>query len=243
MNSEEYSLMYKIEDIYWWFVARRKMLSKIITIYLKSKNNKILDIGCGTGSNLLELSKFGDAIGIDRSDEAIDFCHKRGLQNVSKEDAETFSFEKESFDLITVLDVLEHVQEDIKLLEKCYDICKVNGLLFITVPAYGFLWSEHDEALHHKRRYTASELRNKLNLVNFKIVKISYNITSLFFVVFFFRFWQNLFKKSVYPQSSVVLLPEYINNILIKILDIETFFLKYINFPFGVSIVCVATKE
>ncbi len=243
MNKEEYQVMFSTEETYWWFVARRKLVVSLLKSYLKQvPDNRLLDIGCGTGNNLIEFNKLGQAMGLDNSQEAIDFCKQRGLTNVVNQDAEKISLEKESFDAITMLDVMEHVQDDMALLKNCYELCAKDGFLLITVPAYGFLWSEHDEALHHKRRYTASELRNKLNVANFKIIKISYVITSLFFPIFFLRFWQNMFKKSVYPQTSIILLPKLINDLIIKILDIENFLVKKINFPIGTSIVCVATK-
>jgi len=244
MYKQEYQTMFSIEETYWWFVARRKMVINLLKRYIKSSENlKLLDIGCGTGNNLIEFNKLGDATGLDASQDAIEFCKQRGLLNVVKQNAEEITLAKESFDVITLLDVLEHVQDDMKVLSNCYDLCKKDSLVLITVPAYGFLWSEHDEALQHKRRYTAAELRNKLNISNFKIVKISYTISALFFPIFLMRFWQSIFKNSVYPQTAIVLLPKLINDFIIKILDIENSLLKYINYPMGVSIVCLAVKE
>jgi 2-polyprenyl-3-methyl-5-hydroxy-6-metoxy-1,4-benzoquinol methylase len=243
MYKQEYKNMFALEDTYWWFVARRKMVINLLRQYVKNRENiSILDIGCGTGNNLIELSKLGQAIGLDDSQEAIDFCRQRGLYDVVKQNAEEINLSDNSFNVITMLDVLEHVQDDNKVLNNCYNLCKKDGLMLITVPAYGFLWSEHDEALQHKRRYTASELRNKLILANFKIIKLSYTITSLFFPIFFIRLWQSIFKDSTHPQTSIVLLPKLINNFIIKILDFENSLLRFINYPIGVSIVCLATK-
>ena len=112
----------------------------------------------------------------------------------------------------------------------------------ITVPAYGFLWSEHDEALHHRRRYAASELRNKLTNAGFEVERITYYITFLFLPILFVRFVQSISKKSVRAKTSHIILPGWLNSLLIAILGFERVLLRRMNFPFGVSIVCLARK-
>jgi hypothetical protein len=110
----------------------------------------------------------------------------------------------------------------------------------ITVPAYGFLWSEHDEALKHRRRYTAHELRNKLVLTGFEVVRTSYFISTLFFPILALRIWQGLRKNSTHPRTSIFVLPDWINSALVGLLAIERKIFQRINIPFGVSIVALA---
>jgi hypothetical protein len=121
-------------------------------------------------------------------------------------------------------------------------VSREGGVLVITVPAYGFLWSEHDEALHHRRRYAASELRNKLTNAGFTVERITYYITTLFFPILFMRFVQSVSKKSIHAKTSHVILPGWINSLLIAILGFERVLLRWMNFPFGVSIVCLARR-
>lgn len=245
---DEYQKMYELEDYYWWFVARRKLCLQMIEEFVRSyegRNKKmvILDAGCGTGAMLLELQKLGQVFGVDESPEAIEFCRRKGLVNLYNYNLTNLEgFPGERFDVIIALDVLEHIEDDISALKELHRVCAHGGGLIITVPAYGFLWSEHDEALDHKRRYAAPELRNKLHRAGFKIQKISYVITILFFPIFLFRFWQSLTKNSLRPSTKHIILPQFLNNLLICLLDLEKFVLKFMNLPFGVSIVCIARK-
>jgi tellurite resistance protein TehA-like permease len=121
-------------------------------------------------------------------------------------------------------------------------ILKPSGRILVTVPAYGFLWSEHDEALRHHRRYVASELRNKLAVTGFEVQHLTYFITLLFFPILMLRTWNNVFRQSVRPKTSHMLFPAFINSFFIRLLDLERFFLSWMNYPFGVSIVCLAGR-
>lgn len=243
MNVSEYEAMYKLESFYWWFVARRSLLESLVKgLAPRFIRPAILDVGCGTGINLSVLSKYGDAIGSDASEEALSFSNRRGLGALVRNQIEALPFGPAKFDMITALDVLEHVDNDLKALDELLRVMKEDGVLVITVPAYGFLWSEHDEALRHRRRYAASELRNKLTNAGFEVDRISYYITVLFFPILFMRFAQSLAKKSIEAKTSHIILPSWLNTILIGILGLERLLLRWINLPFGVSIVCLARK-
>lgn len=241
--------MYELENSYWWFIARRRLVQEWIAEALSKTAGSsealartVFDVGCGTGANGKMLEQFGQFYGTDMSQEALRFCHERGLQRLARTWVEHLCFATDSFDVITALDMLEHVDDDMAGMKELFRVCKPGGFLLVTVPAYGFLWSEHDEALHHRRRYTASELRNKLSVAGFEIQRISYFITFLFFVVFAMRFWQNLRKSAVSPKTGLVVLPKFINQCLIWLLDLERVLVRLFNFPLGVSIICLAQK-
>lgn len=243
MNISEYGEMYNLENFYWWFVARRRLLESMIKdVAGKYKAPLILDVGCGTGINFSLLSRFGETISTDESEDALKFSKNRGLTRIVRSDIEFLPFKSSTFDIITALDVLEHIDDDLEAMAELLRVIKKDGVLLITVPAYGFLWSEHDEALHHRRRYTASELRNKLTNSGFEVERISYYITFLFFPILFMRFAQSLFKKSVRAKTSHIILPKWLNSLMIGILGLERFLLRWVNFPFGVSLVCVVRK-
>lgn len=243
MNTAEYAEMYKLESFYWWFVARRRLLEWLMRdVTQELTNPAILDVGCGTGINFSVLSKFGDTFSSDAAGEALRFCKTRGLNGLVQSDGKSLPFRSSSFDLVTALDVLEHLENDLEAMGELLRVTKENGVLVITVPAYGFLWSEHDEALHHRRRYAASELRNKLTNAGFEVERITYYITLLFFPILFLRFVQSVSKKSIQAKTSHVILPGWLNRVLIWILGFERGLLRWMNFPFGVSLVCVARK-
>jgi ubiquinone/menaquinone biosynthesis C-methylase UbiE len=127
-------------------------------------------------------------------------------------------------------------------LSEMYRVTKPGGWLVVTVPAYGFLWSEHDEALHHRRRYTASELRNKITNAGFTVERSTYFITTLFFPILLFRIINNLTKKSLHAKTSHIILPKWANSLLVRILDLERLYIRHSNLPFGVSLICTAQK-
>ncbi len=246
MYEHEYETMYDLEDVYWWYIARRQLAVEIVERELRSKNiesARILDVGCGTGSNLEAFARLGRATGIDMSAGALGFCMRRGVTSVALSAIETLPFADATFDVVTAMDVLEHTDDDLAALAELRRVCKPGGMLLVTVPAYGFMWSEHDEALKHRRRYTAHELRNKLSNRGFAIERSSYFITTLFFPILAMRIHQGLFKRSVEPQTSIRLLPRWLNSSLIGLLGVERRLFRSMNLPFGVSIVALARPD
>jgi len=241
MFSHEYSAMFELEDVYWWYVGRRRLVEEIVKKEHSKRGRplRILDVGCGTGATLSVLSKFGNAQGVDVSEEAVRFCAERNIA-AELHPVEHLPSQDGAFDVIAALDVLEHTDDDIVALRELRRVCDEGALLLITVPAYGFLWSEHDEALQHRRRYTAHELRNKLTTAGFVVERTTYFITLLFAPILLFRIYQGLTKKSVEPRTSIKELPKWINRCLEWILVFEQFVIRYINLPFGVSIVGMA---
>lgn len=177
------------------------------------------------------------------SSEALTFCRNRGIERVTMSAIERLPFADGTFDIVTAMDVLEHTDDDLAALAELRRVLKPDGLLLATVPAYGFLWSEHDEALKHRRRYTAHELRNKMSVMGFRIERTSYFITLLFFPILLMRIHQGLFKKSTMPQTSVKLLPNWLNSTLIGILGLERRAFRHVNLPFGVSIVALGRPD
>lgn len=243
MHSDEYTTMYNLEDFYWWFVGRRKLVGEILQKEADDRGPvRILDVGCGTGANLAAFRRCGAAIGIDMSEEALELCSRRQVDAVCVAEVEKLPFPDDSFDVVTALDLLEHTDEDLIALAEMHRVCRPGGLLIAIVPAYGFLWSEHDEALQHRRRYTAHELRNKLTLSGFHLDRSTYFITALFWPILALRVYQGLFKKNSVPRTSLRILPPWINSLLVGILDLERWCLRGMNLPFGVSAVALARK-
>jgi SAM-dependent methyltransferase len=186
------------------------------------------------------FARLAPTVGVDASIEALHFCRSRGIQSVALSPVEDLPFACGTFDIVTALDVLEHTDDDLHSLREIRRVMKLAGLLLITVPAYGFLWSEHDEALKHRRRYTAHELRNKLVVSGFDVVRTSYFISTLFFPILALRIWQGLRKESTHPKTSLHVLPGWINQALVRLLAAERMLFHKINLPFGVSIIALA---
>src|SRR6202008_3011030 len=243
MKLEEYSKMYELEDRYWWFIGRRKLVKWLLRKHNPNGTQSLLfDLGCGTGLNLSSFESEFKTIGSDISREALGFCRERNLEGLFNCQAEAIALRNDSVDMVTALDVLEHVREDLPALKEINRILKPGGKLIAIVPAYGFLWSEHDEALHHYRRYVAREMRAKLTASGFEIERSTYFVTALFFPILFFRLWQGLRRTSIEASVSYRLPPAWINQLLVTFLDIERALINYFNLPFGVSLIVVGRK-
>jgi SAM-dependent methyltransferase len=241
MYEHEYDAMYRLEGSYWWYVARRELAQELLKNEINGRDSiRILDVGCGTGANITAFERLAPTVGIDASLDALHFCQSRGLRSVALSPVEDLPFASGTFDIVTALDVLEHTDDDLHCLREIHRVSKRNGFILITVPAYGFLWSEHDEALKHRRRYTAHELRNKLAVTGYEVLRTSYFISTLFFPILALRIWQGLRKDSTHPRTSIYVLPKWINSGLVGLLALERKLFQRMNIPFGVSIVALA---
>jgi ubiquinone/menaquinone biosynthesis C-methylase UbiE len=235
--------MFEMEETYWWFVARRKLVCELIDRLGMPAQTRLLDVGCGTGANLKAFDQNFERVGIDMSRAALGFCQQRGLDSLVQAKIEQSGMEHDTFDIVTALDMLEHVDDDMVALRELWRVSKPGGFLLITVPAFGFLWSEHDEALHHRRRYTVAELESKLASAGFCVTRISYFLATLFLPILVARTIQNITKKRVEPQATHVILPAWLNSLIVRVLDLERKLLQWSwRLPFGVSIVALAQK-
>jgi|SRR3989344_7789084 len=243
MKKYLYQDLFELEEVHWWHIAKRKICLALIKKYVKTRSNfKVLDIGCGTGKNLEEFCKFGKAFGIDTSIDAIRFCReKRGLKNVTLASAQKTGFSYDSFDVVCILDVLEHT-DDKKTLKEIHRILKPGGLLLITVPAFNFLWSRWDEVLHHRRRYTKDSLEKILSFTNFEVVKISYMYSFLVVPLIVIRFIKSFLFKNHYP-SDFKISNKILNKVMISVSALESNLIFNGSIPFGTSLVCVAKKS
>jgi dolichyl-phosphate beta-glucosyltransferase len=244
MGPDEYRYMYELENYHWWFVARRNLLAHLINSF-KNLSPKILDVGCGTGANLLAFSNLGEAFGIDVSDKAIEFCKQRGLRQVSQCPVESINFEDKAFDIITCIDVLEHVTNPIKALLEINRVLKDSGRAIITVPAFRIIWSQHDEALCHLRRYEKRSLLSDLSEAGLRIDKISYFFFTSFFVVAPIRIIRRLLiaKPKKTHSDTTTLPPKLINEFLKFLFNLEMKFSLKFSLPFGTTLYAVVSKE
>lgn len=242
MEPNEYQRLFYFETKHWWFQAQRFIVLNFLhSLTFEKKELDILDAGCGTGYLTKELECFGKVTGVDSHPEAIEFCKERGLKNLYVSRVEDLLFDRGSFDLITAFDLLEHLPDDIQGLKELYRVCRSNGGLFLTVPAYKFLWSKHDIALHHYRRYTRRELTEKLEQVGFRVEKITYFNFILFPLITLRRSLTPSRHKNV--QSDLKESWSLTNEILREIFSVESYLVPKIDLPFGVSLLCFCKKN
>ena len=246
MDISMYQDFYDLEEKHWWFLGRRKIVLSMLNKYLPNGSQlRILDVGCGTGATLRKLEEYGQATGVDISEEAVKFCKLRGCRNVYRINNQGLFFEDEMFDVVVALDVIEHITDDCAALSEYYRVAKENGILVLTVPAYNFLWGAHDEINHHKRRYIANELKNKVEKAGFDVKKLTYFNTFLFPFVLLTRMGQRVTKMingRYKSRSDLKLYHSGINDLLKTIFFLENRLLKEYSFLYGVSLLCVAKK-
>jgi SAM-dependent methyltransferase len=232
-----------LDETYWWFVGRRMIIETVHRWFGKPAGVAV-DIGCGSGRNMELLAHHAHVVmGFDRSPAALELAAAHGFQTANA-DGQAIPLADCSVNLLSALDVLEHLDDDMCALEEFHRVLRPAGLLLVTVPAYRFLWSEHDEALMHRRRYIASELHAKLTRSGFRVLKRSYAVFFTFFPIVFYRLFRGLFPKDPFaPKASHVKLPEFLNNLLIQMLRFEAWMTRAINLPWGTSIVVLAQRE
>ena len=243
MENKIFQKMLKLESSHWWFVARRKIIQKAINNLDLPRNIRILDAGCGNGDNLSLLSTFGDLVAFEKNEYALKTAKSKKIGEIYKAELpdKLPNTVKTNFDLIVLLDVLEHIDDDSKSLATVRKLMNNKGIILITVPAFQWLWSEHDVIHHHKRRYSKSELREKLDSSGFRIKYISYFNTLLFPFALVERIGQKIFSPS---NPEILELPNNkINFLLEKIFSLEAIFMNKISLPFGLSLVAIAEKK
>ncbi len=244
MQQHTYAIMNRVEDSHWWYVGRRAILESFlerISAALRTQDSglKILDVGCGTGGNLEMLEKFGAAEGVDVSDDALEFCQSKGL-TVHKGLAEALPFEDESFDVVTALDVVEHLDDDVAGLKEMYRVTKTGGKTLIFVPAFMWLWGVQDDVSNHRIRYTKKQIVERLGKSGFEIERATYANITFFAPILGGRTLMRI--TGIKPESENNVNISALNGVFGKIFSSEKLWLKKFNIPFGVSIVVVAKK-
>jgi len=244
MQQHTYAIMDRVEDSHWWFVGRRAILesflkSIVAKFRIPHSELRILDVGCGTGANLEMLSQFGSAEGVDVSDDALEFCRKKGL-TVQKGLAETLPYEDETFDVTTALDVIEHLDDDIAGLKEMFRVTKTGGYSLIFVPAFMWLWGVQDDISNHRIRYTKKQIVERLEKVGYTVERATYANFTFFAPILGGRTIMKL--TGIKPESENNITISGLNGVFGKLFSAERFILNKMNFPFGVSIVITARK-
>ncbi|MCO5325912.1 MAG: methyltransferase domain-containing protein [Solirubrobacterales bacterium] len=240
---DEYS---RIQDEHWWFVGRRRVLTAVIARQLAGAGPrqpfKTLDVGCGTGSNLGMLSRFGEVRGVDPAAAAVAECVRRGW-DVSVAEGEALPFADDSFGLVTLLDVIEHAPDDGPLLREARRVCRPDGLIVVTVPAYQWMWGPHDEISHHMRRYTKRTLDLSLERSGLRRQRATYFNTLLMPPIAAVRLLSRLLPEREARSDfdrPVGRLGGIANRLLATIFGAEAHIVPAVSLPFGVSVLVVA---
>jgi SAM-dependent methyltransferase len=243
MQSHHYPILYQVEDTHWWYVGRRRIIQSLvekICTSLDNPNPRILDVGCGTGANLKMLAAYGSAEGVDISPQAVEFCRERGLDSVKLGAIEQLPYEDGSFELVTALDVIEHLDDDVAGLQEMRRVLGRDGRVLLFVPAFMFLWGVQDDVSNHRRRYTLPSLLKAVEAAGFSIEWSSYANVSFFLPVLLVRSvmrWLRLHAATEYGINLSLM-----NRPFSSLFAAERFIFERGRIPFGVSAVCIARR-
>lgn len=245
MKKRAYAELAGLEKTFWWHVGRMDIIDKQLRPLSKGKKSlSILNIGAGTGGTIPTLEKHGTVVNVDTSDEAISFLNSSGYE-VKKIDGKKLPFKDDSFDVLAALDVLEHVEDDSRAVKEWARVLRPGGHIILTVPAYQWLWSEHDETNMHFRRYTKSSLQEVLSEAgSLSSRKTSYMIAFSLPLIIGFRLLEKVRPRKLDKKSTnFIPLPQKINSLFIEFLKAEGSLQKIIDLPAGTSLIAVYQKK
>jgi SAM-dependent methyltransferase len=246
VRGDFYADYFELEDRHWWFLGRRTIFLRMLDRYLPPETEgrrQALDVGCGTGTMIVHLARYGEVRGIDADEQAVEFCRRRGIQRVQRVDALPLPFPSESFDLVTTFDVLEHLEDDGAMLGEIHRVLRPGGTLLASVPAYRMLWGVQDEISNHHRRYRRGELGRRTLDAGFAIERLTYFNTLLFPPIAAIRLLRRWLPLPEPRSDFEMTKPGVGNTVLSRLFALEAPLLERIDLPFGVSILALARRD
>ena len=241
MQAREYRRNYELERSYWWFVGVRAMVRELLSLAAGDGGlGRVLDVGCGTGALLDELHPRAEELwGVDVSTEALGFCAKRGCRNLICADAARSPFRSGHFDLITGIGIIEHLENDGAFLRELNRLLKPKGVMILLTSSFPFLWSAHDTANEHKRRYYLRSLERQIGRSGFETLSLSH-LNFFLFPALAAALMVHRLVRGTEPERSRRLLPlppRLVNTALTMILRAEARLMRRVRLPWGVSMI------
>jgi len=225
----------------WWYIARRKLLRQATAQALRDKREaRVLDFGTSADFDLLGIPGIR-VLNAHLSLPHLAFHQMQGRQRLVCTAPEELAFCSNCFDVVVAGDILQTVSDDVAALREWRRVLKDGATLCLTVPAYPSLWGEKDETRGHRRRYTGSELRRKLNNAGFEVTRVSYVVAVGFFPAVIERVAKAIFSKTI-TRKEIGRSAKWADAAMIALLDCERFLIRYINLPFGTRVICWARK-
>jgi SAM-dependent methyltransferase len=245
MRPDEYRVMFEIEDAYWWYRGVRALLTRWLAHYAPPRA-KILDVGCGTGANLKMLQEYGTAIGVDISEQALAFCRARGIprDRTFLASATDLPFPDSQFDLAISFDVICNIADDARAFSQVARVLKPGARFIVGLPAYPWLWGEHDVAVGHQRRYDARGVREKMTAAGFEIERVTYANAFLLPLIAAMRLTVRRAPSNGDPvRSDLVPLPRVMNALLAAVFTAEMRAVARLDLPYGLSVIVVGRRQ
>jgi SAM-dependent methyltransferase len=231
---------HEVEDRHWWYRGRRTVLGGVIAGLGLPVGARILDAGCGSGRNMIDLARHGPVTGIELSEPSVALARARGVGEVISGSVLELPFAADSFELAVSLDVIEHLEDDLDALRELRRTVTPGGALLLTVPAYQWLWSGHDVINHHHRRYTRRSLRDVAERAGWRQVRTTYFNSLLLPVAIMLRALDRLNTKTTESSLDLWVPPQPLNWLLERPLAMEAALItRGGRIPAGLSLLAV----
>jgi SAM-dependent methyltransferase len=239
----EYEAMHSLELRHWWFRGRRRVLVDLLweAAGPRAGSLRILDYGCGTGGNTQAYAALGTVIGMEPDATAVRLAGDRGGARYCRASGIQLPFRQGAFDTVVASDVLEHIADDVAAISEIARVMRPGGTAVISVPAHQWLFSAHDAALHHFRRYSKVGLRDLLERGGLKVRRLSYWNAALFPAICLHRLLVRP-RRGHELRSDTRSSPWLINEALAALLAVEAAVLRRAPLPWGLSLVGVAER-
>jgi SAM-dependent methyltransferase len=240
MNHDFELQTHRVEDRHWWYRGRRRVLDRAIADLELPPGARILDAGCGSGRNMVDLVRYGQATGVELSDTSVALARARQVGEVVEGSVMDMPFAADSFDLAVCLDVIEHLQDDHGALRELRRVLAPGGALLVTVPAYQRLWSGHDEVNHHQRRYDRRTLLATAEQAGWRCTCSSYFNSLLLPVAVALRALDRLHARATESSLDLWVPPAPLNWLLQQPLNLEAAAIgRRRQIPAGLSLLAV----
>ena len=231
---------HQAEDRHWWYRGRRKVLERVVEDLRLPARARILDAGCGSGRNMVELARHGTVTGIELAEASVSLARERGMGEVIAGSVLEMPFEADSFDLAASLDVIEHLEDDLAALRELRRVVAPGGSLLVTVPAYQWLWSGHDEINHHFRRYTRRSLQRAGEEAGWHQMRTTYFNSLLLPAAIMLRVLDRFSRKTTESSLDLWVPPSPLNWLLERPLQLEAALIgRGGRIPAGLSLLAV----
>jgi SAM-dependent methyltransferase len=231
---------HRAEDAHWWYRGRRQVLERVLEDLGLPPGARILDAGCGSGRNMVELARRGTVTGVELSEASATLARERHVGEVISGSVLQMPFAEGSFDLAVCLDVIEHLEDDLAALRELRRVVEPNGSLLVTVPAYQWLWSGHDEVNHHFRRYTRRSLQSAAEQAGWRQVRSTHFNSLLLPVAVLLRVLDRFSRKTTESSLDLWVPPQPLNWLLERPLLLEASLIGHGGrIPVGLSLLAV----
>ncbi len=242
MREDELDRMYRLEDRYWWFTSRRRLVRWCLRKLGLAGGALVLDAGSGTGGTYAAVRDIVQLVGCDKSEHALRYCKRRGMELLCAGDVQRLPFADASFDAVISCDVLEHVPDDAAAVREMLRVTRPGGYLVATVPALPWLWSEHDEALEHLRRYEKKQLRELVEAAGWRVLRLNYVLASLLLPIVVFRRAKAALSRADRPRVDLYEMPGPINAALAAVSSMDAWLSLRVPEPPGPSLVVIGQR-